>query len=161
MAQLTTDMASTVEKAEDPFGLIDEGTYLVRLEKDVDVKDGSNAPYWQWTFVIEPGQPFAGRKITHRTSLADNAFFRLRQTFEAFEVPASTNTEELVGKTIRLKMIAKVSNFGQRAGEWVNEIKATLVSDGPTGIDEAAKADRLAKVAADGKAAEAEAKSLF
>lgn len=152
MAQLNAEMASKVEAAQDNSGLIDDGIYLAVLTEDVTVKDGTKAPYWTWIFQITPEdaegqtQAFAGRKLFHRTSLSDSSFFKLKETFEGFGVSPATDTEELVGKKVRLHIIQKMGQRGtDREGQLQVEVKGVLPADGPTGVDEAAKAKREAQ----------------
>lgn len=164
MARLNDEVAAKVEAAESNSGfkLLDDGIYLVRLTEDVTVKDGQKAPVWSWLFEVVEGQEGAGRKVYHNTSLSDAAFFKLKETFEAFGVSPATDTEELVGQQIRLNIVQKIAKFGKREGELVNEIKALLPKDGPTGVDEKAKAEReAAKAEASAAAPAAEGKPLF
>lgn len=149
MPQLGDDLAQKTASAVSNTGLIDDGVYLVRLDGPVEVKDGASAPQWLWPFVIEEGQPFAGRKITHRTSLAEGALWRLNDTFAGFGVPTSTDTDELTGRKVRLNIVQK-DNYKQEIDDetglvkLVNDVKTVLPEAGPTGVNEAVKLRREA-----------------
>ena len=150
MPQLGDDLSTKVESAVSNTGLIDDGIYLARLNGKVEVKDSKagNAT-WSWPFVIEPGQAFAGRKINHRTTITESAFYRLKETFEAFGVPTSTDTDELEGKLVRLNIVQKENWQGELDDETGlvrvnNDVKAVLVAEGTTGVNEATKVRRAA-----------------
>lgn len=148
MPQLNTELSTKVETAVNPNGLIDEGVYLVRLDGPVEAKpsQASGNTTWAWPFIIEPGQPFAGRKVTHRTTLTDNMFWKLKETFDAFGVPTSTDTDELTGKVVRVKLIVKDDYQGRLDDDGLvrqnTDVKSVLPANGPTGVDEAAKLRR-------------------
>lgn len=152
MAQLGAENAAKVDSAVNPNALMDEGIYLARLSGEVKVWPGTTVT-WAWPFTIEAEangkpQPFAGRKIDHKTWLSDAAFYRLKATFDAFGVPTSTNTDDLLGQTVRLKITVKDDYRGEIDDETglvklVNDVREVLPADGPTGPDEAAKARRL------------------
>lgn len=147
MAQLNNEMADKVANTTDPNALIDEGVYLVRLNGKVESKDSqSGNAVWTWPFVIEPGQPFAGRKINHRTVIMDSMFWRLKQTFDAFGVPTSTDTDELEGKLVRISTVVKEDYKGELDKDGliklVPDIREVLSANGPTGVNEAAKLRR-------------------
>ena len=165
MAQLGSELSAKVDAAVDPTGLIDEGIYLARLNDKVKVWDGKTVT-WAWPFVIEAeangaAQKFAGRKIDHKTWISDAAFFRLKATFDAFGVPSSTDTDELIGKQVRLKITVKDDYRGEIDDETglvkqVNDVREVMSAEGNTGVDEAAKERRLKRMdAAKAEAAEA------
>lgn len=166
MPQLGDELATKVESAVDNSDLIDDGVYLVTLDGKVEVKDGKAAPQWIWPFVIGSDQPFATRKVNHRTSLAEAAFYRLKETFAAFGVPTSTDTDELEGKKVRLHIVQKENWQGETGDDgtirMVNDVKAVLPAEGATGVDEAVKARRAAtkKAALEALAAEAAASGV-
>lgn len=152
MAQLGADVASRVDNAVDPTGLIDEGIYLATLSGKVKVWDGTTLS-WSWPFTIDATdaegnpQPFAGRKIDHKTWLSEAADYRLRKTFEAFGVPASTDTDELEGQKVRIRIIVKDKWGGELDDDGlpklVNDVRDVLTATGNVGIDEAAKTRRV------------------
>src|SRR5688500_12286575 len=74
---------------------LEPGWYLGRL-LDVTQKDGKTAPYWAWKYETVEGE----RWLWDNTSLSEKAIGRLGKVFEAFGVPADTDTDEIVaGKT--------------------------------------------------------------
>lgn len=141
MPKLNNDTAAKVDSAESGIDPVEEGIYVLRLREDVTVREGQAGPYWAWTFEIPEGQEKAGRRFFHNTSLSEQAFFKLKETFEAFGVPTNTDTEDLVGKTVKAHIIIKTIQKGQRQGELGNEIKSLhpIDHDGgaPSGVNTA------------------------
>lgn len=172
MPQLNSDIASAVDTAVNPTGLIDEGIYLARLDGAVEAKAGEKTTTWFWPFTLEADQPFAGRKIKHLTWLSEASYWRLKNTFDAFGVPTSTDTDELEGRKVRLHIVQKEDYRGELDDEGlvklVNDIKEILPEAGSTGVDEAAKARRikmrkaaLESVASDSQVAGGDNEPLF
>lgn len=134
MPKLNTEVARKVDEAEDGFKPVPEGIYVLQLMADVDVKEGTKAPYWRWSFEIPAEHDgkdleYSGRKFWTNTSLSDAAYFKLKETFAAFGVPTDTDTEELVGKRVKALITTKVIQGGQRAGEIGNEIEKLFPID--------------------------------
>lgn len=157
MAQLGADKVAIAENASDPSSVIDDGIYLATLEGEVEVKASTNGSTWVWTFVIDPGQPFAGRKVWHRTWTSDASLWKLKDTFAAFGVPMSTNTDTLEGEKVRLKIIVKDHYSGELEEETgllkqQHDVSKVLPATGPTGVDEHKK-----KLRAEARAAALEA----
>lgn len=131
MAKLNQQVAEQVENAEDGFKPIPEGVYIVQLMADVEVGEGKRGPYWKWAFEI-PAQhegedlQHAGRRFWTNTSLSQESFWKLKEAFEAFGVPTSTDTEDLVGKRVKAHISVEVARGGQRQGEPVNTVKKLL-----------------------------------
>lgn len=157
MPQLGSDFAAKVDASINPNGLIDEGIYLATLTGEIKVWDG-NTVTWAWPLTIEKEangaeQAFGGRKIDHKTWLSDAALWRLKATFDAFGVPSSEDTDKLIGKQVRIKVIVK-EDYRQEIDDetglvkLVNDVREVLPAEGPTGIDEAAKERRLKAQAA-------------
>lgn len=148
MPQLSGDLAQKTAEAEGGnFEPVPEDVYLATLDCDVEVNAGVKAPYWKWTFIIPEGQEYAGRKFWTNTSLSENALWKLKEIFEAFGVPTSYNTEDLVGRQVKLVVIQRIAEKGSRAGEMVNEIKQVL----PASEDAAAAATSTAPTGAKAK----------
>lgn len=140
MPRLKDDVAAKVEAAEDGFKPLDPGIYVVQLKEDVEIKEGAKGTYWKWTLEIPAGEPGAGRRLWTNTSLSEAAFFKLKEMFAAFGVPVNTDTEELVGRKIRVQVKHATINQGSRKGELSNEIEKCLPLEGPTGTDAVAEA---------------------
>lgn len=150
MPKLDDTKAAAVEAAEDGFKPVPEGVYILQLMEDVDVKTGDKGVYWRWTFEVpevHEGDTLehGGRRFWTNTSLSDAAYFKLKETFQAFGVPTNTDTAELVGKKVKATIVQKVIQGGQRKGEIGNEIAKLH----PLSHDEAA--DATAAPAANGK----------
>lgn len=152
MAQLNADVAEKVEKAQDNFALLPPHIVVATLVEDVEIKEGQKAPYWVWKFKTDEDSPVGpNRTYRNRTSLSEAAFFKLKEVFTAFGVPATTDTAELVGKKVRLEIVCEVMQGGSRAGEYTNNIASVLplnTEDGKvgfTGQTGEVPADALAK----------------
>lgn len=67
------------------FEPLDPGKYHARLAsvKVSDKPGASGAHYWTWEYdVVE--EPYVNRKLWNNTSLAEQAAFSFKQSFEAF-----------------------------------------------------------------------------
>lgn len=141
MPKLNNDTAAKVEVAEDGFAPVEEGIYILRLREDVEVKEGPAGPYWKWVFEIPEGEEKAGRRFFLNTSLSEAAFFKLKETFAAFGVPTNTDTEDLVGRTVKAHITVGTVQKGARAGEPNNDISKMYPIDwtgeAPTGVSTA------------------------
>lgn len=135
MPRLTGEMVKKAEKAasESGFTPLEPGVYRARLTK-VDARTSSNDnPMWTWEFeVIEP--PYEGRKQWNNTTLTDAAMWKVAETFSAFGVDASTDTDELIGCTAKLNITQRVIPTGARAGQTGNNVDQVLVDDDPGAV---------------------------
>lgn len=133
MPQLNSDKAQKVREAEDNFAAIPRGVYVLELTEDVEVGEGQKGAYWKWTFEIPEGEKFSTRRFWLNTSLSDNAFFKLKETFAAFGEDPETNTEDLVKRRVRGVISIQTIQKGQRAGQLGNNLDRILPLDGPSG----------------------------
>jgi len=137
MPKLSADVAAEVEKAEgQAFEVIDEGIYRAVLEGEVEVKEGANGIYWRWVFKLTD-EGFTSRKMFLNTSLSEAARWRLNEVFKAFGVPADTDTDELIGKPVRLYVIQRIIKEGTRKGDLSNDIKQVLPAEDSASEDAA------------------------
>lgn len=133
MPQLNPEMAQKVADAEDTFAAIPAGVYILELAQDVEVAEGPKGHYWKWTFEVPEGEQYASRRFWLNTSLSENAFFKLKETFAAFGVSTETTTEDLVKKRVRGVVTVQTVQKGQRVGQLGNNLDRLLPLDGPTG----------------------------
>jgi hypothetical protein len=128
MAKLNKKTATMVDKAESgSFEPLEAGAYHVRLV-DVDAdREGPKGPYWSWEFdVVEEG----GRgKLWQNTSLSEAAAFKMKETFDAFGVPADTDTDDLCGKVVKAIVSVRTIQQGARQGELANQIDRLVPAD--------------------------------
>jgi hypothetical protein len=126
LPKLNSTTAAKVEEAEGgDFEPIPEGVYPAVLDGEVEPCDGPKGLYWKWTFKLT-GEDYSGRKMFLNTSLNDNALWRLKEVFEAFGVPNDTDTDDLIGKPVKLYLVQKIIGAGSRKGDMGNEIKQVL-----------------------------------
>lgn len=126
MPKLNKAVATSVKKqTATSFEPLPEGTYTVRLT-DVEARQSAKGnPNWSWTYEVVDGE-FKGRRLWDNTSLVEAAHWRLKQVFDAYGVPADTDTDELVGQRVRLVVSQRVIPVGQRAGEVGNQVDRVL-----------------------------------
>jgi hypothetical protein len=136
MPKLNSDVAKKVDEAESGFKPVPEGTYILQLMEDVDVRESQSGkgPYWRWTFEVpkeHEGEEleYSGRRFWTNTSLSEAAFFKLQEAFRAFGVPTDTDTEDLVGRRVKAVIVTRTIQQGQRKGELSNEIDKLLPLD--------------------------------
>lgn len=131
MPKLTREFARHTEQAagdwndEAPYHqALEPGWYLCRL-LEVEQKDGRVAPYWGWKYETVEGQRF----LWDNTSLSEKAIGRLGKVFEAFGVPADTDTDELVGKLVNIAVGVETIAFGKRQGQIGNTVLGLMPGD--------------------------------
>lgn len=98
MAKLGPQMVKKVNAADDdPFAPLPKGYHKLKLTKVESGKSkNSGKNMWTWHFkAIEPGP----QKELREYSVFDQEW-KFKQIFGAFGVPADTDTDELVGKTV-------------------------------------------------------------
>lgn len=91
--------AKSVEGGD--FEPLEPGIYHAKLF-DCVIKEGPKAPYFnfQWSVCDEP---YKNRRLWSIATTADNALFRLQETYNALGEPDTTvNTDELVSRVVRL-----------------------------------------------------------
>jgi len=136
MPKLGADVASQVDEAEvQDFSPLPVGIYPCVL-REVEVKEGKKAPYWNWEYEVIPGHEYAGRRFWNVTSLSPKAAFKMKETFEAFGVPTTTDTDELVGSVVNLEVIMRTIQEGDRAGQQANQVAKVLPYDGEVADDD-------------------------
>lgn len=157
MAKLDADAARKVAEAESTGGVMEEGIQVTTLiEVQTEDKNGKplvgpKGPYWIWVFKNPADAPrYAGWQHWLRTSLSEAAAFKMKEVFEAFGVPTDTDTDELIGRSVRVAVGQYTKQEGPNAGQLGNSVESVLP------LDESATG-----VTASGKDAAKEAADLF
>lgn len=123
MPKLNKKQAKQAAEAEDLQMLVDPGPYACVLNK-VETKTGQAGEYWEWEFSIQEdadgNKIDGGPRIWENTSLSEKAIFRVKQMFEAFEVPMDTDTDDLCGTWIGINVGQEVAKQGSRQGQLRN-----------------------------------------
>lgn len=126
MAKLNKTMAKKVDSEKSVFDPLPEGVYHCRL-RDVDAsREGPAGPYWSWEYEVVAPEEYIDRRLWNNTTLAEGARFGLKQTFDAFGVPTDTDTDELLGKIVRLSVSTRTIQKGARAGELGNNVEKVM-----------------------------------
>lgn len=134
MAKLNKKTAAEVEKTDagsSGFDALPDGEYACRLSNVDDTRSGDKGPYWTWEFTIPEGQPYAGRRFWSITSLSEAARPMLKRMFDAFNVPADTDTDDLIGRMANVKVKTVIQTKGAATGEPKNEVARVTAYDGP------------------------------
>jgi hypothetical protein len=126
MAKLNKENAKKVDAASSGFDPIPGGVYHARLVNVDSSKAGAAGPYWSWEYKIAGGE-YDGRRLWNNTTLAEGKQFGLKQTFEAFGVPTTTDTDDLCGKLVKLQVGVRVIQQGPRQGEEVRAPRQPLL----------------------------------
>lgn len=154
MPKLDSGAAEQVNQAESGSALIEDGVYRMRLEaveatgKDGKPLTGNAGPYWKWTLVFpEDAERYAKRKQWVNTSLSADSAWKMKEHFDAFGVPADTDTDELIGRECLVDIGNRTITQGDKAGDVVNTVKKLMPLDGVTvgGAGKAKGADAKAK----------------
>lgn len=128
MPKLNKKIASEVAKSDAwrPDGgraLLEDGLYAGRLVK-VEERDGREYPNWSWWFdglFDAEGNGHSGVQFLN-TSLSPKAAGRMRQAFDAFGYSPDSDTDEIVGEWAVLHIKQEIQQYGQRAGQMVNQV---------------------------------------
>jgi hypothetical protein len=126
MPKLNQKTAKAAEGAAEDGGPgpMPEGRYICRL-LEVNAKDASapdKAPYWSWQYAVNEEGDFFDRKLWDNTSLSEAAQWRLGAVFAAFEVPADTDTDELIGREVAIIVGQETAQRGKMLGKLVNVV---------------------------------------
>lgn len=143
MAKLPKKVADQVNNAEGgSFEALPEGRYLAKLlEVDTTrVGQTSGNPYWSWEFgelrnLDLDGKSAPGKQWVN-TSLAENAFWKLKEVFNAFGYDADTDTDELIGQECVLVVTQRTIEAGARKGEIGNNVDRCLPYEADDSDDE-------------------------
>lgn len=127
MAKLNKGKAKEAAEATSGFEPVEDGVYHARLKEVDPTREGPKGPYWSWEFeIVEPGPAFK-RKQWNNTSLGQA--WSLKQTFDAFGVPTDTDTDEVVGKVVRIVLSTRTIQSGPREGELTNQVDRVIAAD--------------------------------
>src|SRR5688572_6518526 len=139
MPQLDKATADKVAQAEATGGVMDEGTYEMVLvsvtdtDKNGKALSGPKGPYWKWELQIpETAERFRNWRQWRNVSLSEEAAPIMQSMFNAFGATPETNTDELIGKTCRVKIGKRTVQDGPNTGDVTNFIKAVEPLDGTT-----------------------------
>jgi hypothetical protein len=144
MPKLPADKAKEVENAESTGGLMEPGIYVMRLVS-VDSEDGPRGVYWKWTFKVpedtheEHAKPYRNWNQWLNTSMSEKAAWKLKEVFDAFGVPTTTDTDDLVGRLVRVEVQQSTIQSGSRQGEMGNKVASVMPLDIPNGKAKASK----------------------
>ena len=125
MPQLNEAVAAGIDETKSTGGILEPGVYEAILV-EVVAKPGRVAPLWSWRFEVAPGQVGEGRTLFDNTSLSDEARWKFKQMFEAFGVPANTDTDRLLGQRVKLLVAKQVQQQGKRQGMWGNTVQEVM-----------------------------------
>jgi hypothetical protein len=125
MPQLNETYASGIDEQPQSVGVLEPGVYEAVLV-EVVAKPGKVAPLWSWRYEVAPGQVGEGRTMFNNTSLSEEARWKMKETFDAFGVPANTNTDRLLGQRVKLLVAKVIAQQGKRQGRFVNEIQEVM-----------------------------------
>lgn len=127
MPKLSSDTAKKVSNAEggSGFQLMTPGIYTLKLTEVEATTSKADNPMWIWQFQVSGGQ-FNGVELREYTVITDKALWKLNSIFQAFGVPASTHTDDLIGKTVRASIENEVISQGRLKGEQTNRIRNYL-----------------------------------
>jgi hypothetical protein len=125
MPQLKPEIAERIDETEYSGGILEPGVYEVKLV-EVEARPGKVAPTWSWKFEVAPGQKGAGRTLYTNTSLSEEATWKMQEAFHAFGVPATTNTDLLIGQRCKALVYKSIAQGGKREGQFVNAIQELM-----------------------------------
>lgn len=151
MPKLNKKMAKAAEAAEvstGDFPLLDPGYYYAQLN-EVEVLDGNYAPRWNVSFYnlhkAETGEEVTGRQWYNINVPAEGpapanytngdkkwaafqsmSLSQLHGFFDAFGYSTDSDTDEMIGEWVKLKVGIETISSGNRKGEKTNRVKALV-----------------------------------
>jgi len=125
MPQLNETYASGIDEQPQTVGVLEPGVYEAILV-EVVAKPGKVAPLWSWRYEVAPGQHGEGRTMFNNTSLSEEARWKFKETFDAFGVPANTDTDLLLGQRVKLLVAKVIAQQGKRQGMFVNQVQEVM-----------------------------------
>ena len=151
MPKLSGENAKKVAEVEDnggggQYGPIPEGKCRVRLLEVESAKTAKGAPKWVWKFETTDPAEHAGRWLWEHTAIQDSTMWKIRQVFDAFGVPADTDTDDLIGSTIDVMVKVEIAQAGKMKGKEVNTIDQFLPASEPhtsAGAPKAAETEEI------------------
>lgn len=137
MPKLNEQQQAVAAESEGGFTPVDEGRYVVVLEKVTEsAKAGpSGHKYWTWEFKIdEPGVRAA--RLWHNTSLSPDAAFKIREVYDALGYTLDSDTAEMIGDKCRAYVSTQTQEQGKNAGRLQNVIDSLVPLEDPAGTSE-------------------------
>jgi hypothetical protein len=150
MPKLNKTQAKAVNDAESSFEPIEDGVYHVRLREVEAVTAKSGNPMWKVEFEIVE-EPYVNRRLWTNLVQVEAALFKTNEFFAAFDVPPTTDTDELCGQVCRAVVSTRTIQEGARKGEISNQIDRLSPADDEF---EAPEADAIGAGAAKGDGGE-------
>lgn len=142
MAKLTGAIAKDVDAHGLPedFSVMPDGRYVATLTGVTPQPKKPNADFgsWEWAYEINwnadestEEDSYNGRKIREWLSLSDKDYPRqqFKERFHAFGVPATTDTDDLLGSQVILVIGHSIPQQGKLMGKVVNDILRVLPVD--------------------------------
>lgn len=128
MPRLTKDIARKVANTEyDPnksrtFEPLPAGEYVCRL-RGVEAKVASTGnSMWTTEWEVAEDGEFKGRRLWSNIVFTDAAMWKVKEFFYAFDVPETTDTEDLIGECVRLYVSQRVIRGGAKEGQTGNNV---------------------------------------
>jgi hypothetical protein len=128
MAKLSAKAAKEVDKAESSFDPIEDGVYHVRL-RDLQVKESkAGNPMWALEFEIVE-EPYVNRRLWTNLTQVEAALFKTNEFFAAYDVPSTTDTDELLGQICKAVVASETQQEGAGKGQIHNTISRLAKAD--------------------------------
>lgn len=136
MPKLNPQLAGGVKEAAASSGFtpLEPGTYRARLV-EVEAKQAASSgnPMWVWKYEILDDK-YKGRFQWNNTVLTDKALWKVAESFSAFGVDTDTDTDELIGCTVKLEVSQRVIQQGARQGQTGDNVDRVLPDDDASAI---------------------------
>lgn len=106
MVKLPEGTAKKVDSHKVYGGAAPEGIYLAELTSVKYQKSASGNAMWVWSFTTV--EPLPGKSLVEYVLLEEKWHWKMKQMFHAFGVDATHDTDELVGRQIKVEVIHEV-----------------------------------------------------
>lgn len=145
MPKLTNEVAKQVDGQEVREGFdrtpIDAGVYICNLRELTAKPSQAGNPMWVAVFeVVANGDGSKsdrkGFRLWANIVLTENSYWKVAQFFRAFGKSADTDTDMLLGKSIKLSVSKRPITSGAREGEIGNNVDSFIALEGTPAVEE-------------------------
>lgn len=129
MASLPKNAQDNAANAEDQeFAPMPVGVYHARLMEVDTSRSGAKGPYWVFQYdILDEG--YTNRKMWDNVSLSDGAAFKRKQVWTALGFDLDTDTEDMLGSVVKLRITHRTIQGGAREGELGEQVSKVEPAD--------------------------------
>ena len=135
MPKLDDALASKVDSQESTGSRepLPPNEYRARLRSITPKVASTGSNMWTAEWEVVEGE-HSGRLLWSNLVFVDTALWKVKEFFDAFGVPSSTHSDELLSCTAKLVVSQRIIQSGPKQGQLGNNIDATLPDESPAAV---------------------------